>query len=353
MDEIRVLIVDDSATMRRLIRSGIERDPSIKVVGEAGTAKEARDAVKSMALDVMTLDVEMPGMNGIEFLERLMRSRPMPVVMISSLTKKGSDAAIRALSIGAVECIEKPRFGGARDTFAHVVDTLKIAAQARVQNRKVASPLGRSREVPSAAAFPWNGKYVLIGASTGGVEALETVLSEFPEDCPPTMITQHMPASFLRSFATRLNAAVAPKVRIAKEGDTLAVGQVLLAPGDLTHMCLNGAKCESISLVEGAKTSGHRPSVDELFRSAHPIAENVVAALLTGMGRDGAQGMLELRQAGAYCIGQDAKSSVVYGMPRIAKELGGVDEECALANIGAALLRRASHNRHEGGRILA
>lgn len=351
MDVIRVLIVDDSPTMRRLIRAGIERDPAIKVVAEAGTAREARDAVKTVPLDVITLDVEMPGMDGIEFLERLMRSRPMPVVMISSLTAKGSDAAVRALSLGAIECIEKPRFGAARETFTQVVEILKMAATAQVGRggRWVKTPPAQEPKKGSI----WNGKTILIGASTGGVDAIETVLSGFPEDCPPTLITQHMPGSFLVSFAARLNASVSPTVRVAQDGDRVTQGSVLIAPGDLSHMHLAGAKGDQVTLKEGPKTSGHRPSVDEMFSSAVPFAQNVVAALLTGMGRDGAEGMSKLRHAGAYCIGQDKESCVVYGMPRIARELGAIQDELPLREISAAVLARTTKNSAMGGRKVA
>lgn len=356
METIRVLIVDDSATMRRLIRAGLEQDPQIRVVAEAATAREARDAVKSMELDVMTLDVEMPGMDGIEFLERLMRGRPMPVVMISSLTAKGSDAAIRALALGAVECIEKPRFGAARETFAYAVETIKMAATAKVRARSqqaAAHGAARVARAPMGQRFPWNGKTVLIGSSTGGVEALETVLADFPIDCPPTVITQHMPASFLASFAARLNGSVAPNVRIAMEGERIQQGDVVIAPGEETHLHLSGADGHILRLHHGPKTSGHRPSVDEMMISALPNAKHVVAAILTGMGRDGAQGMKLLRDAGAYCIGQDEQSSVVYGMPRIAMEWGGVHEQQPLKHIAKAILAKASKEAVKGGQSVA
>lgn len=336
---VRVLIVDDSASMRRLIRTGIESDPGIRVVGEAANAREAREAVKSLDPDVMTLDVEMPGMSGLEFLTRLMHARPMPVIMFSSVTRKGSESALTALSHGAVECLEKPRFGSAEKTFRHLIDLLLVAASARV------GPIN-SRQEPerdaSSSQWQWNGKWILIGSSTGGVEALETVLRNFPQDCPPTLITQHMPAPFLASFAVRLNAAMKPSVRLASDGDRPRRGEVLLAPGNDTHLVFahDGA---TLRLVTGPKRSGHRPSVDMMFASAVPFAKRIVAVILTGMGRDGAEAMTTLRAHGAVCIGQDRESSVVYGMPRMAKELGGVDVELPLALIASELRRQTTN----------
>ncbi|MEZ5723092.1 MAG: chemotaxis response regulator protein-glutamate methylesterase [Paracoccaceae bacterium] len=335
---VHVLIVDDSPTMRRLIRAGIDRHPRIRVVGEAGDAREAREAVKTLRPDVMTLDVEMPGMSGIEFLERLMRARPMPVIMLSTMTRAGSDASVQALSLGAVDCVEKPRFGAAAQTFELLTKMLLVAADARVH-----SPAGTGAAVRPAptAGWRWNGRWLLIGSSTGGVEALETILRGFPADCPPTLITQHMPAQFLRSFAARLNANLTPTVRIAADGDRPMPGEILLASGGEHHLRIapDGA---TLRLVPGPKRSGHRPSVDEMFGSAVPVARNIIAAILTGMGRDGAEELLNLRRAGALCIGQDADSCVVYGMPRVAHDLGAVSEQLALDRIGPRVLELAA-----------
>jgi two-component system chemotaxis response regulator CheB len=333
---VRVLIVDDSASMRRLIRLALEEVPEIEIVAEAGTARQARDAVNAHAPDVMTLDVEMPGMDGIEFLRRLMRARPMPVVMISSLTRAGSEAAVRALSLGAVDCIAKPRFGSAAATFGSLGETVRMAARARLRagpRRAPAEPL-----YPRAGNFDWNGKMALIGASTGGVEALETVLSGFPENCPPTLITQHMPAQFLTSFANRLAASCAPEIRLAKDGDRPRQGLVLIAPGGDVHMVLSTAQKNLLALRHAPKRSGHRPSVDELFLSAVPCAADVVAVILTGMGHDGAEGMRALHCNGAQCLAQDRSSSVVYGMPRVAVDMGGVHASVALEEMARAIL---------------
>ncbi|PIE07303.1 MAG: chemotaxis response regulator protein-glutamate methylesterase [Rhodobacterales bacterium] len=335
---LRVLVVDDSPTMRRLIRAGIETHPRIQVVGEAGNAIEARDAVKALQPDVMTLDVEMPGMSGIEFLERLMRARPMPVIMLSTLTGAGSDASVRALSLGAVDCVEKPHFGDARATFEQLTRMLLVAADARVGRGR--AHVARAALPPTGSGWRWNGRWILIGSSTGGVEALETVLQNFPANCPPTLITQHMPAQFLRSFAARLNATMQPNVRVATDGLRPGAGDVIIAPGD-NHMRLSPGG-DSLRLSGAPKRSGHRPSVDEMFGSALPHAQQIIAAILTGMGRDGAEEMLRLRQAGARCIGQNADSCVVYGMPRVAHSLGAVEEQLPLAAIGPRLLELAA-----------
>lgn len=331
---IRVLIVDDSPSMRRLIRLSLEHDPQFVVVAEAANARQARDAVNELAPDVMTLDVEMPEMDGLEFLRRLMKARPMPVVMVSTLTDRGSEAAVRALSLGAVECVAKPRkMSGI--PFPDLPAILRMAAKAQVRTRPAPA---RAPVSKPAGTFRWNGKCILIGASTGGVEALETLLSEFPVDCPPTLITQHMPAQFLVSFSARLNRASAPEVRLAREGDALRPGLVLIAPGGETHLVLARERRGCVSLMPGPKRSGHRPSVDELFQSAQSQATDVVAAILTGMGADGAEGMARLKAAGAYCVAQDKASSIVYGMPRMAVEKGGVDESLALPEIARHLL---------------
>lgn len=337
-DMTRVLIVDDSPSMRRLIRMGIEADDRINVVAEAGSALEAREAVKTHNPDVMTLDVVMPEMDGLEFLRRLMRARPMPVLMVSSLTGKGSDAAIKALALGAVDCLEKPRFGEAGRTYTQLAEMLVVAAKARVQN-------GRRRRIPAmpavAASGGWKDRIVLIGASTGGVEALEEVLSVFPRDCPPTLITQHMPAQFLVNFANRLNGCCAPDIRLARDGAPLQNGVIYIAPGGDSHMELDGPN-RRVRLRTGEKVSGHRPSVDVLFRSAVDIAPKIVSVLLTGMGADGAKGMLELRRAGALCIAQDENTSVVYGMPRVAHNLGAVHMSLPLPDIAPRVLRETS-----------
>ncbi|TMV93694.1 chemotaxis response regulator protein-glutamate methylesterase [Thioclava sp. BHET1] len=342
----KVLIVDDSATIRQLIRAAIADDPRLKVVGEASDPYEAREKIKQLNPDVLTLDVEMPRMNGLEFLEKLMRLRPMPVVMVSSETHKGSAAALEALSLGAVECIGKPRVNMIAEAFWHLPDLLVAASSARLRK---AGP--RERRAPSAG-FDWNGKMVLIGSSTGGVDALETVLSEFSETCPPTLITQHMPEAFLSSFATRLNRQIVPELSLAREGAPLMAGHVYLAPGGDHHLGIirKGAEYRC-HLVSGAKRSGHRPSVDILFESAVSFGSEIVSVLLTGMGRDGADGMLRLRRAGARCLAQNEASSVVFGMPRAALENGGAERAVALGEIAGEVLALCAAPARPVGKI--
>jgi two-component system chemotaxis response regulator CheB len=330
---IRVLIVDDSATMRGLIEACLSRDPEIQVVGSAGDPLEARTAIKALDPDVVTLDVEMPNMTGVEFLEKLMRLRPTRVVMVSTLTQRGADITVEALSLGAVDCVGKPGTGGqSLDAFA-----LELAAKVRAAARaniRAAAP--RPVAPPPAALQPStyrsNGSLIAIGSSTGGVEALITLLSSFPESCPPTVVTQHMPPTFTRTFAQRLDRMCKPKVQEAYEGAPLKPGHVYLAPGGVAHLQVGGRAQLACRLVEGALTSGHRPSVDELFRSvAESAGPAAVGVILTGMGRDGAEGLLGMRRAGAQTFGQDEASCVVYGMPRAAFEIGAVMRQAPLS----------------------
>lgn len=335
MTAIRVLVVDDSTTMRRLIAMRLRSDPRVEVVGEASDAAEARAAISSLSPDVLTLDVEMPGQSGLDFLRELMRIRPLPVIMVSSETQKGSAAAVEALSRGAIECVGKPRSGEAGNAFADLPALVVAASTANVRKR-VLAPTG-----PTAAAsrpFHWNNKIVLIGSSTGGVDALETIISGMPENCPPILITQHMPASFLASFAQRMNTRYAPNVTLAENNVPIVQGTIQLAPGGEYHLAIMPGLRPRAALIASEKVSSHRPSVDVLFDSALPMAERVVAAILTGMGVDGAQGMLNLRRAGASCLAQDEASSVVWGMPRMAWQNGGAEKLVPLNGIAAELL---------------
>ncbi len=335
MKMTRVGIVDDSPTMRGLIRIALEADPRIEVVGEAASAFEARELVKTVSPDVLTLDVEMPGMSGLEFLRRLMRAKPMPVVMFSSVTAAGSDAAVTALSLGAVECVSKPTLGSGRNTLASLPETICAASQARIG---ALSSFSSAPQVKSQTVDGWNGKMVLIGASTGGVEALEFLVKNLPANCPPVLITQHMPEQFLANFANRLNRIAIPTVRLAKEGDQPTRGEILIAPGGETHMVFSKSPNAKIHLLQGPKRTGHRPSVDEMLLSAQQFSDRTVAVIMTGMGADGAEGMVALRAKGATCIAQDKDSSVVFGMPRVAIEKGGVDRILPLQKLPGEIL---------------
>ncbi|SOB98736.1 protein-glutamate methylesterase/protein-glutamine glutaminase [Rhodobacter maris] len=334
----RVLIVDDSPTIRALLRTMLAQDPRLTVVGEACDPFDAREKIKVLLPDVLTLDVEMPRMNGLEFLEKLMRLRPMPVVMISTETQKGSAAALEALSLGAVECIGKPSFDRLSDTFANLADLLVAAAGARLRGAET-----RARVAP-ATDFNWNGKIVLVGSSTGGVDALETLLSGYPRNCPPTLITQHMPEGFLASFARRLDTNMLPQVELARDGVLLAPGHVYLAPGGDYHLAVAGHEAPKCRLVASDKRNGHRPSVEVLFDSAVPLANRVVSVMLTGMGKDGAEAMVRLRRAGARCLAQDEATCVVFGMPRAAIELGAAERAVSIGSMSRAVLDLCSGN---------
>jgi two-component system chemotaxis response regulator CheB len=332
----RVLIVDDSPTIRGLIKAALSQHPDIDVVGGAGDPHEAREAIKTLNPDVITLDVEMPKMSGIEFLERIMRLRPTPVIMCSTLTQQGASITIEALEMGAVDCVGKPDFDA-------LPDKIRAAARARLR------PLGeRPAAKPADPSFKSNGKLLAIGSSTGGVEALITVLSDFPEQCPPTVITQHMPASFTTSFAARLDRVCRPKVQEAFDGAVLSEGRIYLAPGGTTHLTVTGAAHPVCRLVESDPVNGHRPSVDVLFKSvASTLGDKAVGVILTGMGKDGAAGLKVMLDHGAATFGQDEASCVVYGMPRAAFEMGAVQRQLSLSSIAAAALNACSVKRKE------
>jgi two-component system chemotaxis response regulator CheB len=338
MTAVRALVVDDSPTMRGLISAALRRDPEIEVVGTAGDPHEARAAIKSLNPDVITLDIEMPGMNGLEFLEKIMRLRPMPVVMVSTLTQVGADATLHALELGAVDCVAKPTGRAALADLSSLAEKVKAAAGARVRSRAHAAP-----SLPPASDYRPNGAVVAVGASTGGVEALLTLLSAFPARCPPTLVTQHMPASFTGSFAARLDRSSAARVAEAYDGAPVEPGRIWLAPGGAAHLelALSGGKTVC-RLRESDLVHGHRPSVDVLFASvAAGAGGRSVGVILTGMGRDGAAGLLAMRQTGARTLGQDPASCVVYGMPKAAFELGAVERQHSIEAMSRAVLELA------------
>ena len=333
MTPVKVLVVDDSLTMRNLISAALRQDPEIEVVGTAADPIEARAAIKALNPDVLTLDVEMPNMNGLEFLEKIMRLRPMPVVMVSTLTAAGTDVTLAALEIGAVDAVAKPATA-TPEAFHDLIGKVKAAARSRVRARG---------DAPASAAAPQNyradPRHVLaIGSSTGGVEALLTVLGGFPADCPATVITQHMPATFTASFAARLDRVCAPKVSEAVEGAPLAPGHVYIAPGGAAHLEIAPGMTPRCRLVASDPVNGHRPSVDVMFNAVAALNRPMTGVILTGMGKDGARGLLAMREAGARTLGQDEATSVVYGMPRAAFELGAVERQLPLHRLSSAIL---------------
>lgn len=332
---VRVLIVDDSRTIRAMIRSVLDGDARFEVVGEAGDPYVARDLIKSVNPDVLTLDVEMPRMNGLVFLRNLMRLRPMPVIMVSTRTSEQSEEAVTALSLGAVDCIDLKRVHGAPDIRSKLTDTLLAAAKASLRKPGGEGPV---QATGPTRAYRWSGKVVLVGSSTGGVDALERLFATFPENCPPTFVAQHMPESFLASFARRLDGKVAPRVRLAENGLRAEPGTICLAPGGKQHLALRAGETPSCRLVEDDGGHLYVPSVDLLLRSAVTMAPSVVGVILTGMGRDGADALLELRTAGARTIVQDAATAVIDGMPGAARSNGAAETVLPLDRIGERIL---------------
>ena len=337
---VRVLVVDDSATMRHMVSDCLSADPDIEVVGQACDAAEARDAIKRLNPDVMTLDVEMPDMDGLSFLEKVMRLRPLPVIMVSTLTARGSDTAISALALGAIDCVVKPTPAN-QNSFAELPRKVKMAAEVNCVAR---SQVSMARK--TVTAYSPSDRIVAIGSSTGGVEALIRLLSAYPANCPPTVITQHMPANFTTSFASRLDRMCAPRVMEAQNGSPLLAGHVYVAPGGEKHLEVTGRDKLACSLKSGPPVNGHCPSVDILFNSvARAAGGRAVGVILTGMGRDGAAGLLAMRQSGCSTIGQDAATSTVYGMPRAAHEAGAVGVQMGLDDIGPAILSATNVSR--------
>ncbi len=337
---IRVLIVDDSAIVRQLLTDILAADPEIEVVGTAVDPIIARDKIKLLSPDVLTLDVEMPRMNGVEFLEKLMRLRPMPVVMVSSLTREGADVTLKALELGAVDFVAKPLKDLASTLPAlseEIVAKVKGAARAhiRLTGPRRPPPPPQMAAAPAAAC---SAELIAIGASTGGVETITELLSTFPAAIPAVVIVQHMPEAFVPRFAARLREALPFAVEPAADGKPLTPGRVLIAPGN-QHLLVvrgKGGGLES-RLSSGQPISGHRPSVDALFTSVAEARPKAVGVLLTGMGRDGAAGLLKMKEAGAVTIAQDEQTSTVFGMPRAAQEMNAATLVLPLPKIAAAI----------------
>ncbi|QDX25780.1 chemotaxis response regulator protein-glutamate methylesterase [Sphingomonas suaedae] len=346
MSPIRALIVDDSASMRAALTRILSGDPEIEVVGAAPEPHAAREMIKELNPDVLTLDVEMPGMDGLSFLERIMRLRPMPVVMCSSLTAAGAEVTIEALRLGAVDCIAKPA-GGPAELVAGASQLREIVkGAARSQTRRMAPPV-RAVQPTASAQTPFRDVVIAIGASTGGVEALFHLLDAFPENAPPVLVVQHMPAAFTASFAARLDRSCAVRVVEATDGAPLKPGTVYIAPGGSHHMTLDGGTRGRIKLVATDPVNGHRPSVDMLFNSIAPLGKAAVGAILTGMGNDGAEGMLAMRRAGARTFGQSREDCIVWGMPRAALLAGGVETESSLSAMAGVILAAARGAKHQ------
>lgn len=344
---VKVLVVDDSRTIRALIRRSFEKYPQITICGEAANPIEARDLIIKDQPDVITLDVEMPGMNGLQFLEKIMRLRPIPVVMVSALTARGAETAITALQMGAFDCFPKPVSVMGADAFAGLA-RLVIQAAHSCPGARADATQGLQAAVPHGPERAWVRAFdlVAIGSSTGGVEALEQVLSGFPRQSPPIVICQHMPALFTASFANRLDQKLAPlSIAEGKDGEVLSPGDVRIAPGGERHMVVERRDGHYMTrLLSGPPVNGHCPSVDMLFDSvAEAVGREALGIILTGMGQDGAEGLLAMRRAGAQTIAQDKASSVVYGMPRVAAEIGAAEHIVPLNQIATAAMAIRAH----------
>lgn len=328
--KIRVLVVDDSAVFREILSKGISSDPGIEVVATAKDAFDARDKIIKFIPDVMTCDVEMPKMNGIEFVRQLLPQYPLPVIMVSMV----SGIVFDAISAGAVDFVAKPDMGSVNDVgsfIGELISKIKIAASAKVYLSKKNMGL---RQVYRGKRIGKTNKIIAIGASTGGIEAVELVLGALPPNVPGIIIVQHIPSVFSRMFAERLNTSIHLNVKEAQNGDWVERGQVLIAPGDLHTRVKKTGESYRVECFEGEKISGHCPSVDVLFESvAKSAGKNAVGVILTGMGYDGAKGLLAMKCKGARTIGQDEKTSVVYGMPKVAFNIGAVEKQVSLDQI--------------------
>lgn len=345
MAKIRVLIVDDSAVVRTILSDALGKDPEIEVVGAAQDSYVAREKIVQLRPDVITLDVEMPRMDGITFLRKLMAAKPMPVVMVSALTQSGAATTLAAMDAGAVEIVAKPQIDqrvGVREIETEVVDKVKAAAGANMALYMAKLRLSASYKPvtkPTSAMIRTTDKLLAIGASTGGTEALKEVLIQMPADSPGALIVQHMPEGFTRAFSERLNALCAMQVAEARDGDSVIPGRALIAPGN-SHMSLrrSGAKYY-VDVKQGPLVMRHRPSVEVLFQSVAKFGgANAIGVMLTGMGNDGSTGMLEMKKAGAFNIAQDEESCVVFGMPKEAIKLGAVDKIVPLDKVPGAIL---------------
>jgi len=343
-NKIRVLIVDDSALVRQILANGLNQDPNIEVVGTATDPYDARDKIVALKPNVLTLDVEMPRMDGVEFLRRLMPQYPIPVVMVSSLTQRGKQITIDALEAGAVDFVAKPSSNVAQGLASMIMELrakVKIASTANVSHWKGYRPAPATKLASSAnrALAESTDKVIAIGASTGGTEAIKKVICQFPASMPGVVVVQHMPPGFTKMFAERLNQLCAMEVKEADHGDRIMPGRVLIAPGAKQLRVIRSGGLYQVTCQPGEKVSGHCPSVDVMMDSvAQNVGANAIGVMLTGMGSDGSKGMLSMRKAGARNIAQDEASSVVFGMPKVAFELGGAERLVSLNDIAGSVI---------------
>jgi len=342
--KIKVLVIDDSALIRSLLTEIINSQSDMEVVGAAPDPLIARDMIKQLNPDVLTLDVEMPKMDGLDFLERLMRLRPMPVVMVSTLTERGSEITMRALELGATDFVTKPKMSisdGMREYTDIIAEKIRAASQARIASLPRQTLPSNDNSAPVLLRNPLvsSEKLLIIGASTGGTEAIKSFLLQMPSDCPGILITQHMPAGFTKSFANRLDSLCQISVKEAEGGERILPGHAYIAPGD-KHLLLAKSGANYVTqLSDAPPVNRHKPSVDVLFDSAAVFAgKNVIGVILTGMGKDGAAGMAQMKQSGAHNFAQNEESCVVYGMPKEAVAHGGVDEVAHLNDLPKLVL---------------
>jgi len=351
MAKTRVVVVDDSALVRSLLAEIINRQKDMECIGAAADPLVAREMIRNLNPDVITLDVEMPRMDGIDFLGKLMRLRPMPVVMVSTLTERGADVTMRALELGAIDFVAKPKIGvadGLRQLADDITDKIRVATRAQLRRPAANASTGAaSGHAPGATALIAQlgrlstEKIIFIGASTGGTEATKEVLISLPADCPAVMITQHMPAGFTRSYAARLDGLCRIRVAEARDGERVLPGHAYIAPGGL-HLSVERSGANYIARVQdGEPVNRHKPSVEVLFKSAARIVgQNALGIMLTGMGADGAKAMKDMRDAGSYNLVQDEASCVVFGMPREAINAGAAHEVLPLGQISTKLIER-------------
>ncbi len=344
--KVRVLVVDDSALVRDILAKGLAMDDGIEVVGTASDPYVARDKIVELKPDVLTLDVEMPRMDGVEFLRKLMPQYPVPVVMVSALTERGKQITLDALDAGAVDFVTKPKADVARGLQGMLVELrtkVKLAATANVSHWKHKRSERQTVIRSSKALAESTDKVIAIGASAGGTEAIKEVITRFPVDTPGVVIVQHMPAGFTKLFAERMNSLCEMEVKEAEDGDRVMPGRILIAPGGLQMKVIRSGGVYRVECKPGPLCCGHCPSVEVMMKSvAEHVGRNAVGVILTGMGHDGAEGLKAMRDAGARTVGQDEKTCVVYGMPKVAFEKGGVEKQFPLDEIAGTVIRLVS-----------